>query len=86
MTALLLTPAEHAEIVRQVALWPVCPTCDGWGYGIDSGGMGGREHCPDCVKGRNPPCFRYDHLRLGTAADNTADMLAKGRQRNGATA
>jgi len=28
----------------------------------------------------NPPCFRYDHLRVGTTADNTADMLAKDRQ------
>lgn len=27
----------------------------------------------------NPPCFRYDHLRLGTTADNAADMVAKGR-------
>ena len=27
----------------------------------------------------NPPCFRYDHLRLGTHADNHADMVAKGR-------
>jgi hypothetical protein len=29
----------------------------------------------------NPPCVRPDHLWLGTAADNTADMVAKGRQR-----
>lgn len=29
----------------------------------------------------NPPCFRYDHLRLGTIADNQADMAAKGRAR-----
>ena len=27
----------------------------------------------------NPPCFRYDHLRLGTHADNVADRIAKGR-------
>jgi HNH endonuclease len=27
----------------------------------------------------NPPCYRYDHLRLGTNADNMADMVAKGR-------
>ena len=31
----------------------------------------------------NPPCFRYDHLLLGTVADNTADMLERGRARNG---
>lgn len=29
----------------------------------------------------NPPCFRYDHLRLGTHAENMADMAGKGRWR-----
>lgn len=28
----------------------------------------------------NPPCVRPDHLFVGTSADNTADMIAKGRQ------
>lgn len=27
----------------------------------------------------NPKCVRPEHLFLGTAADNTADMIAKGR-------
>lgn len=27
----------------------------------------------------NPPCFRYDHLFLGTHVDNCADRVAKGR-------
>ena len=27
----------------------------------------------------NPACVRPDHLFLGTAADNTHDMMAKGR-------
>jgi len=27
----------------------------------------------------NPPCFAYAHLRIGTIAENNADMLAKGR-------
>lgn len=30
----------------------------------------------------NPPCVRPDHLFAGTRADNTADMMAKGRQRS----
>ncbi len=31
----------------------------------------------------NPPCFLYEHLMLGTHADNMADMQTKGRLRNG---
>lgn len=27
----------------------------------------------------NPPCVRPDHLRLGTPAENTSDMVRKGR-------
>lgn len=34
----------------------------------------------------NPPCCRPEHLFLGTHADNTNDMLAKGRHRNAYTA
>jgi len=30
----------------------------------------------------NPPCCDVSHLRPGTRAENTADMLSKGRQRN----
>jgi hypothetical protein len=29
----------------------------------------------------NPPCIRPDHLFLGTRADNSADMMKKGRHR-----
>lgn len=29
----------------------------------------------------NPPCWRVEHLFLGTHADNMADMAAKGRRR-----
>lgn len=28
----------------------------------------------------NPPCYRYDHLRVGTHLDNMRDKVAKGRQ------
>jgi hypothetical protein len=31
----------------------------------------------------NRPCYRLDHLRLGTRAENNADMLSKGRARGG---
>lgn len=38
-----------------------------------------------CVLHRcdNPPCFRPDHLFLGTHADNNADAAAKGRTARG---
>ncbi len=61
------------------------------GYGIR--GTGERVHrwiweqingpIPDGMKVLhrcdNPPCFRYDHLFLGTTAENNADRKAKGR-------
>ena len=31
----------------------------------------------------NPPCYRYDHLFLGTQAENLEDMTHKGRRRHG---
>lgn len=31
----------------------------------------------------NPPCFRYDHLALGTQDDNVGDMVEHGRSNRG---
>lgn len=46
---------------------------------LHSGEIPGKK----CVlhKCDNPPCIRFDHLFLGTKAQNIADMMAKGRHR-----
>jgi hypothetical protein len=43
---------------------------DGW-EAVD--GLCVLHHCD------NPPCYRYDHLFIGTKADNMADKTNKGR-------
>lgn len=49
-----------------------------WGYEYYIGPIAGEmEVCHTCD---NPPCQNRNHWFLGTSAENSADMVAKGRQ------
>lgn len=48
---------------------------------LENGPIPGRLFaCHECD---NPPCVRVSHLFLGTGKQNSADMIAKGRYKNG---
>lgn len=47
--------------------------------GEDVSGLVVRHRCD------NPPCCNPAHLQLGTMADNTQDMISRGRARGGVT-
>lgn len=51
-------------------------------YEITHGAIG-RSDLFVCHRCDNPPCCNPAHLFLGTGSDNTADMVAKGRQAKG---
>ena len=77
--------------------WDWTATHDRKGYGLFHAGRNGRAHrvswemthgpIPEglfvCHRCDRPMCVRPDHLFLGTHADNTADMVAKGRTAKG---
>lgn len=78
-------------------IWPYAKDRDGYGY-FKSGGYGVRAHralfamfCGPIPEGMcvlhscdRRDCINPAHLRLGTHAENMADMVSKGRHSHGA--
>ena len=84
-----------ARVQKGHDCWQWLGAISTWGYGLFTvGGKVRHAHrvswgmhngtIPDgmmvCHHCDNPPCVRPDHLFLGTAKDNVADMIAKGRR------
>jgi HNH endonuclease len=55
-------------------------TANRWSWLIHNGPIpADMKVCHNCPGGDNPRCVRPSHLFLGTSAENTADMVRKGR-------
>lgn len=84
---------KHVDKAGECWIWT--GKRDDWGYGV-SGTKSQKAHrvawelangpIPEGLlvlhRCDNPPCVRIDHLFIGSNADNTADMIAKGRARH----
>jgi hypothetical protein len=81
----------HVDLSNPIGCWPWLKGTDRGGYG-KLGNVRAHRHAWTLTYGPipaglvichacdNPPCCRPDHLFVGTPADNTNDMKAKGRQ------
>lgn len=86
---------KPTELQTPCRVWVGCTTRDGYGKRKIKGRnvrvhrwVVAQIHGWEAIEGKvvmhlcdNPGCFRYDHLRIGTLADNNADRHAKGRSR-----
>jgi HNH endonuclease len=75
------TGSVNAKGYGRVRRGDTLSTAHRMAWGLTSGPLpAGLSLCHTCD---NPPCCNPAHLFLGTNADNTADMVGKGRQARG---